>query len=125
LTGRVTDKTGGAISGAQVFLIRDGVEMRQITTDQSGQFQFGDIEAGVYDIKIVIQGFAQEVIRGVAAGAGNSASLNLTMDPSGLVGPSPPQFTVDKPVWNGWAEEFGEKARFKPLPVLKTNSSST
>ncbi len=122
LTGRVTDKTGGAISGAQVFLIRDGVEIRQITTDQSGQFQFGDIEAGVYDIKIVIQGFAQEIIRSVAAGGGNSASLNLTMDPSGLVGPPPPRFTVDKPVWNVWAEEFGEKAQFKPLPALKTNS---
>ena len=56
LNGRVTDSTGAVIAGAsvKVTLLSTGA-VREITTDNSGQYQFSQLAPGRYTLSVCCQ----------------------------------------------------------------------
>ncbi|MCA1601983.1 MAG: TonB-dependent receptor [Acidobacteria bacterium] len=61
ISGEVTDPTGAVVPGATVRLIKSDnkQEVRSVTTNDQGVYQFLEIEAGVYEIVITAQGFTE------------------------------------------------------------------
>jgi Carboxypeptidase regulatory-like domain len=61
ISGEVTDPTGAVVAGAAVKLIQaaNQQEVRSVTTNDSGIYQFLEIEPGVYEIVITATGFAE------------------------------------------------------------------
>src|SRR5258705_8416088 len=60
LKGKLTDKTDkSAIAGATIKLTsqRDSTKIRQLTTDQSGAFEIGNLNAGMYVLRISYSGY--------------------------------------------------------------------
>ncbi len=61
VVGKVTDPNGAAISGATVALANDQSKVvLYASSDDSGQFKFGYLEAGLYSLRIEAPGFAAE-----------------------------------------------------------------
>jgi hypothetical protein len=58
VAGTVTDSNGGAIPGAAVALINEqNGAMRNVVTNEDGQFNFPAVQPGVYTIRIEREGF--------------------------------------------------------------------
>jgi hypothetical protein len=61
INGEVTDPTGAVVAGATVKLLKadNQQEVRSVTTNESGVYQFLEIEPGVYEIVITATGFSE------------------------------------------------------------------
>src|SRR5438552_15843120 len=58
LVGNVTDPSQGAVSGASVTLSsRDDGLIKDTKTDERGVYEFNNIQAGTYSVKIAAAGF--------------------------------------------------------------------
>ncbi|HEY0100124.1 MAG TPA: carboxypeptidase-like regulatory domain-containing protein, partial [Pyrinomonadaceae bacterium] len=58
VTGTVTDASGASVAEAQVFLV--GVQQAVLSTTQTdagGRFNFADVAAGTYELRITRRGF--------------------------------------------------------------------
>jgi len=56
VTGRVTDKNGAGVVGATVRIEGGAVLPRSVTTNAQGLYAFTNVEAGEYEISVVING---------------------------------------------------------------------
>lgn len=78
ISGTVTDPNGAAVAGANVRLFKvgqeartsddrvqdgDRQELRSVTTNEEGAYQFVEIEPGVYDITVTTTGFTEARLR--------------------------------------------------------------
>src|SRR6266849_2847960 len=56
--GRVTDAAGAAVPGVSITLLKNSVEVRSVTTDANGVFDFDvdDLADGVFDVRISVAG---------------------------------------------------------------------
>src|SRR5215510_11676023 len=60
LTGRIADKSGGALAGATVKLLNVATgEEQTATADAAGRFKFPQLKIGVYRLAAIAQGFAE------------------------------------------------------------------
>jgi hypothetical protein len=68
ISGEVTDPAGAVISGATVKLIKSDnqQEVRSVATNDSGLYQFLEIEPGVYEIVITATGFSETRLKDAA-----------------------------------------------------------
>src|ERR1700722_4540006 len=58
IQGVVTDKTGAAVQGATVTVVRTTTnEERKATSDSAGRYEFVFVEPGVYNVKVEARGF--------------------------------------------------------------------
>jgi len=65
IRGVVADKTNTAVAGATITLTRpDSSAVQQTTTDDSGQYAFGGVAAGPFNIAISAPGFAAQAVTG-------------------------------------------------------------
>jgi hypothetical protein len=55
--GAVVDKSGSPLPGATVTLALEGVGVRHTTTDQEGQFHFGNVLPGAGVVRVELSGF--------------------------------------------------------------------
>jgi hypothetical protein len=61
LSGRLTDLSGGSVSGATIRVVQRGAEFsRSTVSDASGRFQFVDLPGGQYEVTTERAGFADE-----------------------------------------------------------------
>jgi hypothetical protein len=79
LRGQVTDPSGGAVAGATALLTTPSGAAIETTTNKEGFYEFKDLAAGTYEIKVVAQGFALLTKTGVAVTSGQVTHLNLTL----------------------------------------------
>ena len=81
LKGKLTDKTDNSpIAGATVKLTsqRDSTKIRQVTTDQSGNFEIGSLNASMYVLRITYSGY--EIIeQRMNIQASNATPLSFTI----------------------------------------------
>ena len=77
LSGRVTDESGAAISGAEVRV--EGTSLHT-STDDDGRFELRDVPLGPHTLRVLMLGF-KVLARQVTVGAGPS-SLELRMERS-------------------------------------------
>ena len=76
ITGTVTDPSGAAVAGAQVTLNSPerGIN-RSSPTNESGDYLFGAVPGGSYDLVIVAPGFKKYQAKGVKLQVGQKAPI--------------------------------------------------
>jgi hypothetical protein len=62
--GTVIDSTGALVSGATVRLTKDRTADQTVSTDNQGQFSFGSVAPGPYQLTITANGFATQTFSG-------------------------------------------------------------
>jgi hypothetical protein len=62
VVGNVEDGSGAALPGATVTLVNKGTGLVQTTvTSETGTYTFTNVQAGIYDLKVSLQGFKEFV----------------------------------------------------------------
>ncbi|MGH9476855.1 MAG: carboxypeptidase regulatory-like domain-containing protein [Terriglobales bacterium] len=82
VSGRVTDKTGALIVGAQITLtnVQTGLK-RQAPSNQSGLFNFALVKPGTYLVSTTKAGFATMNTAPTALAVGQTITFNFAMTP--------------------------------------------
>ena len=66
IQGLVTDSTGGVVPGATVILTNTGTGVaRTVQTNETGNYGFPSVQVGNYEIKVEMQGFKGETVKGL------------------------------------------------------------
>lgn len=87
LQGKITDKEKGEpLSFANVQLIKNGVVVNGVYTDDDGNYFFSDIQAGTYDVEVDYLGYGKLRTENVICKAGQTTKLNMTMEEEGVTG---------------------------------------
>jgi hypothetical protein len=80
ITGQVLDQSGGAVAGATVTVTQGEAGLkRQVHTDESGRFSFPELRPGSYSVRVQAPGFDEQVNASVAAGLGETRTVNFTL----------------------------------------------
>ncbi len=65
ISGTVVDPSGAAVAGARVRLMHeDRSTSQEVLSDESGQFSFGNIAPGPFQLTIAAEGFAAQALSG-------------------------------------------------------------
>src|SRR5258708_5804524 len=65
IRGIVADKTNTAVAGASILLTRaDSSAVQQTTTDDNGQYAFGGVAPGAFNVAVSAAGFASQSVTG-------------------------------------------------------------
>jgi hypothetical protein len=80
LTGTVTDPSGAAIPGAQIMVTNaeHGIKLNGVSNG-SGDFLFGSLPIGAYDLMVTATGFKKYEAKGVVLRVADKARVNVTM----------------------------------------------
>jgi carboxypeptidase family protein len=80
ITGAVTDPSGAAVSGAPVTLSNPerGIN-RTTTTNESGDYLFGAVGSGSYDLVVAAPGFKKYQAKGVKLQVGQKARADVAL----------------------------------------------
>src|ERR1019366_1615644 len=80
ITGQVLDQSGGAVAGATVTVTHGETGLRrQVHTDESGRLSFPELGPGLFSVRIQAPGFDDQVNPSVAAGLGETRTVNFTL----------------------------------------------
>jgi hypothetical protein len=123
LSGRVTDQTGAAVTGASVTATNvDTGFSRSTITDQSGRYQLIALPIGKYEIRASKSGFAEQVRSGVLLAVGQDATANMSMK----VGKITEQVKVvaDVPIVNTTTLDISGLVAEKEIKTLPLNGRS-
>ncbi|HEX8073238.1 MAG TPA: TonB-dependent receptor [Pyrinomonadaceae bacterium] len=83
LTGAAADANGARVAGATVTVTNlDTALQRQTATDENGDFAVTLLPPGRYRVELAAQGFKTVVVESVAVNVTQTATLNLTLEPS-------------------------------------------
>jgi hemoglobin/transferrin/lactoferrin receptor protein len=79
IAGTVRDAGGGAVAGAKVWLVTSQqAQIRSAETDAEGRFQFADVQAGSYELRVERTGFdTRRAPVTVSANATTDAAVTL------------------------------------------------
>jgi len=81
VVGNVTDGQGAAVPGANVTLVNTATNLRRETvTDAQGAYNFINVLAGPYDVKIALQGFRETVRTGLPVTVGQISRVDMTLE---------------------------------------------
>jgi hypothetical protein len=81
LVGVVKDAQGGALPGANVTIIEMGTNLkRETATDAQGTYNFANVLAGQYEVRVAIASFRESVRTGVPVIVGQVSRVNVTME---------------------------------------------
>ena len=78
VSGTVRDTAGGSIPGATVRLIGAAGDVASVTTDSDGDFEIS-APAGVYSLRVQLQGFGTAVITGVGVQPGGDVTQDVQL----------------------------------------------
>ena len=123
LVGDVTDAQKQVIPGATVTLTQISTGSSQVSvSDERGSFRFGNVQPGVYDIKVELSGFKTSVVEKVGLQVDSVLRQNITLDVGGVaevvkvVAQAQQLNTVDASVGNVMSRE-----QIRSLPVEAQN----
>ena len=123
LSGRVTDQTGAAITGATVTATnRDTGMSRTTVTTGSGSYLFVALPIGQYELRANKDGFAEEIRSGIVLVVGEDATANLHLQ----VGKVTEQVKVtdNVPVVNASTQDISGLVGEKEVKALPLNGRS-
>ncbi|MBM7618235.1 subtilisin family serine protease/outer membrane protein assembly factor BamB/putative cell wall-binding protein [Bacillus tianshenii] len=79
VTGKVTDTEGNGLEGAKVTLTeKTGLYEETVETNEAGAYQFDELLAGEYEIKIEVNGY-QTVTQEIVIEDGENVELNIKL----------------------------------------------
>ena len=80
ISGRVTDPSGAAVSGATVTAKNVDTEVvRTTTTDDAGRYWVLSLALGEYEVRVTKQGFQEAVRSGIHLVVGQEASVDMAL----------------------------------------------
>src|SRR6202035_797882 len=80
LSGRVSDKSGAIVPGANVKLASATTNAsRETATDANGEFQFSQLAPGRYNLRITMQGFEPNEKNEMDLLVGQAVTVNVTL----------------------------------------------
>jgi hypothetical protein len=123
LSGRVTDQTGAAVTGATVTATNvDTAFSRSTITDQAGRYQLIALPIGKYEIRVSKTGFAEQVRSGVLLVVGQDATADMSL----RVGKVTEQVKVvgDVPIVNTSTQDISGLVGEKEVKTLPLNGRS-
>jgi len=123
LSGRVTDQTGAAITGASVTAANvDTSFTRSTITDQAGRYQLIALPIGKYELRASKSGFAEQLRSGVSLVVGQDATADMSL----RVGKVDEQVKVvgDVPVANTTTQDISGLVGEKEVKALPLNGRS-
>ena len=81
VVGNVKDAQGAVLPGATVTLLNTGTNLkRETVTDGQGAYNFINVLAGSYDVKIALQGFRETVRTGVPVTVGQISRVDMSLE---------------------------------------------
>jgi len=123
LSGRVTDQTGAAITGAAVTAKNvDTGLTRNTITDQAGRYQLVALPIGSYELRAAKSGFAEEVRSGIVLVVGQDATADMSLH-VGKVNEQV-QVTSDVPIVNTTTQDISGLISEKEVKALPLNGRS-
>jgi hypothetical protein len=123
LSGTVRDQTGATVPDAKVTAISTEFDaQRTAETDSGGHFEFPFLTVGTYEVRVVKDGFQQEVRNGVHLAVGQDASLEFHLK----VGEAGQEITVteDAPVVETSGADLSGLVGSEQLQSLPLNGRS-
>ena len=91
LSGTVKDSKGQPIQGAEIRIQgSDANKIGKIHTTANGRYHYPELEAGTYNVTLVIDGVAKASINNVTARAGEIQTLNFEIQRGSLAKPFAP-----------------------------------
>lgn len=80
IEGTVTDSSGGVLPGVTVTLRNTATNYEQVqVTDSQGRFRGAQLPLGPYDVRVALDGFAPQVVRGVELGVGQTRTVEMKL----------------------------------------------
>ncbi len=81
LAGTITDPNGAVIAGATIRLVNEKTGQEQaMLTDSEGQYQFQNLEAGIYSLKSERLGFMKNERNGLELQEGQGQNVDVSID---------------------------------------------
>src|SRR5258707_10677254 len=81
IVGTVDDPSGAPVPGATVTATNSGTGLKVDTqTDSDGNYTFRNLQAGVYNLNVSLQGFRELKRTGVRVSAGNPVRMDLKVE---------------------------------------------
>jgi hypothetical protein len=123
LLGTVTDSSGAVVIGAKVTVTEaDTGFSHSATSNESGNFSFGDLPPGQYNVTVEITGFKKETRKGIDLLVNSSQRVDVQLIPGAVsetveVTGAPPTLQTDR-------ADTGRKidlAVLADMPVLSSN----
>jgi hypothetical protein len=123
LSGRVTDQTGAAVSGATVTATETDMGVSRTTiTDAAGRYEVPALPVGRYEVDATKSGFAEAIRSGILLVVGQDASADLSLK----VGNVSEQVKVvaDAPIVNATTQDISGLVGEKEVKELPLNGRS-
>jgi hypothetical protein len=80
ISGTVIDPNQAVVPNAKVTVSSPETGLqRQAASNDAGQYRFGSLDPGVYEVKAEAPGFALTTMQGVVVGVGSSVTVNLAV----------------------------------------------
>jgi hypothetical protein len=81
MTGRVTDPSGAAISGAEISLMSEATGVKYSTrSSETGNYLIGSLPFGRYSATVAMAGFRQVEQPGIDISVGQTVTLNFSLE---------------------------------------------
>jgi len=123
LSGRVTDQTGAAVSGAAVTATNlDTGLARTAVTNQSGMYELLALPIGQYEMRAKKDGFAEEVRTGILLVVGQDATADLSLKVGNVT--EQVKVVADVPVVNTSTQDITGLVGEKEVKALPLNGRS-
>lgn len=121
--GTITDSSGAIVPGATVTLTNEDTGVSQtVQTTAAGYYRFPALGAGLYTLRVSLEGFKTAVQEHIRVQAAETKTINLTME----VGVAEEQVTVRAPAplietAQGRVSGLIEENQVKDLPLVGRN----
>ena len=81
IEGKVTDKQGGGVEGAEVHVVGTSVVMdRTVTTDSQGDYRVAALSAGTYNMTVKRDGFRTEIFSALDVSLNRTLNYNVQLE---------------------------------------------
>src|SRR5262245_34499505 len=80
ILGRVSDPSGAVLSGVKITLTNDATGVaRDVTTNESGDYVFVEVQPGQYSLKFEQPGFTSNLRKGMTVEINQVVTMNMVM----------------------------------------------
>ena len=123
LSGRVTDQTGAAVSGATITAInQDTGSSRTAITNQYGGYQLVELPIGRYELHAKKDGFAESIQSGIVLVVGEDATANVALKVGNVT--EQVKVVANTPVVNATTQDISGLVGEKEIKALPLNGRS-
>src|SRR5262249_16262046 len=84
IAGTVKDNTDAVLPAITLTITDASGKVREVSTDEKGEYKLGDLAPGSYTVSLDLQGFAPFIAKDVAVAAGGTARVDVILLPASV-----------------------------------------